>query len=174
MKLAEALKKFGPIFHPAKLDCLALFYEHQEGQLSVKEHHVYPKQAPEKYADYFPVLPVGTGIAGRVYQDSCVRYMPICSLLRKPFLHALKFDIREGGNLSEEVPDFSTFRVHKDMIPFRSLLCVPLLDPDKERKCVGVLAITFTERRTLDRSAIMMAVVLGLALGHALRHLDLN
>ena len=37
-----------------------------------------------------------------------------------------------------------------------------------------IVAITFTERRTLDRSAIMMAVVLGLALGHALHHLDLN
>ncbi len=173
MKLAQALERFHEIFLHSDVDCLAVFME-DGGSLKVKLGHVYPPKSAADHEAYFPVLPMGGGIAGNVYQDKWVRYMPTCFLGGKPFKHALKFDTRTGGKLSEEVADFARFQVWKDQIPFKSLVCVPVPDPSTHRDCAGVLSITFKKPRTLDRSDITMAALVGMALGQALPDLDLQ
>ena len=171
MTLVEALERFYPIFERAHVHHLAVFLEH-DGSLSVNPEHVHPRhESPE---EYYPVLPVGKGVAGRVYKDSCTRYMPRCFLFGKAFKHSLRYSIARGGNLSEEVPDFGAYRVLGQKSLYQSLLCVPLSNPVENRNCSGVLNISFKKRATLDRIDITMAMVVGLVLGQAMPYLDMD
>lgn len=167
MTLVQALEKFYPIFERAHVHYLAVFLEH-DGSLRVNPEHVHPRyESPE---EYYPVLPVGKGVAGRVYEDSCTRYMPCCFLRKKDFTHALKYSAAGGGNLSEEVPDFGAYRPHGKKALYQSLLCVPLSRVENQN--LGVLNISFKKRGTLNCVDITMAMVVGLVLGQALPYLD--
>jgi hypothetical protein len=155
----------------AKHVCLHTF---EDGELIIRQENVFP---PESDPDYFVKLKPGKGVAGRVYSDRRVRYMPRLRLLWSAFPHAVNFDYRpvpetQTGDLRYEFverrPDYFLFEPKANSgRQFMAFLSVPVRRSHGEA-CAGVLSIDFDRRDPIDKGDIVMAAVFGMVLADKL------
>jgi hypothetical protein len=169
--LSDALKEFYEFLHKEKkgIQRVAVFLE-KDGELTVAKDHMYPPPRPEE-SNPFPTLylnksPQELGVGGRVYLERISRYLPWCSPSKRDVSDIVTFDFSKQ---ELQIEPKSLFVVWQGNIPFKALLCVPLMSADG--KCIGVIDCSFSKRYTLDSSDILMAVEFGLVLGPALPYL---
>lgn len=158
------------------------FWQPDGEQLVVNDDCIFPdlEGADETYLRR---LKKETGVAGLVYRDMLLRYVPRLyfpfntSWLRKIsmwFPHALTFEVRKvHGELDIVRPnvDLSAVVVSSNGRPrhLRSFVAVPVKSSDG--KCHGVLCVDFNKTDPLERIDIKMAAVLGMLFAEDIRRL---
>jgi hypothetical protein len=177
LEVSDLLQLFFHCFEKSKIAHIAVRRMSEDGWLTVDRKEIYPKEEPNP--TFFARLPRDKGVAGLVYKDRAVRYVPRlffpfprrhAALPSIYFPHAVKFDLK----LKEEETELVMAKFDRDAFivgidshgkeaelkfPFLSLLSVPLLDHDKN--CVGVLNFDFERTDPLDRDDISMAAAIG-------------
>lgn len=152
----------------------ATLHTPEGGDLVIRQENVFPA---ETHPDYFVKLKPGEGVAGHVYSDQRVRYMPRVRLFWWDFPHAVNFDYSQvpeprTGELRYEFverrPDYFLFQPNpQSSRRFEAFLSVPVRLPRNEA-CAGVLSIDFDRKDPIDKADIVMAAVFGIVLADKL------
>jgi hypothetical protein len=180
--IALALPLFFDVFSRCKIRHLSIGLPDTE-YIKIEHHHVYPAETDPSY---FHALPVKRSVAGRVYADGRVRYVPrlffpFNSRRRYPwtarFNHAMVFEIKQTADKRLDIfrPKLNVNSFDSAAIAnfvFKSFVTVPL-EPRDSSERLGVLNIDFDTTDPLDRIHIKMAAFLGVVLAdelHRIKH----
>jgi hypothetical protein len=128
-------------------------------------------------AGYCITLKRGEGVAGRVWQDKKVRYVPRLRLAWMAFPHAVPFDYEElqhplasgaKHQFIERRPDFFVFESRSKLdSDYRALLSIPVRPPGAD-ECSAVLNIEFERTDPIGKEDILMASTFGVMLADVL------
>ena len=140
----------------------------QNEELVILPENIFPKESSNSYQIK---LKPKDGVAGRVFDDTCPRYVPRLSLFGKLFPHGIKFRYSEtmDGRIRrfkfiDEKPEENAFvAVPGEQLPFKSFLSVPIRKADGS--CLGVLNIDFLKTNPLDSNGIATAVAFAFIFG---------
>jgi hypothetical protein len=164
-KIKKALELIYFVFREsgAKHVCLHTF---ENDELIIRPENVFPETTDPEYS---LSLRPGQGVAGKVYADSFVRYVPRLKLLWMAFPHAVNFAYRPlDRELVEREADYFLFQPNARFSPrFKSVLSVPVRAPGSE-KSSAVLSIDFGRNDPIDKWDIAMATVFGMILSDKL------
>ncbi len=172
-----ALEIFHALFAKAGVKHVSV-YRLTEDQQKLKITAVFP---PEENLSYFQELPVGKGVAGRVYKDKTPRYAARLFFPARPqhckfciyLPHAQRFVLEQyeeksgrfAFRLIERKVDAHIFEADdRTRLLFNSFLSVPILHP-KTEEIMGVLNFDFDKPGHLDAVDVTMASVFGRWLG---------
>ena len=179
--IKEALPLFFDVFGRCKISHISIGLPDGES-IKIQRHHVHPRETSDTY---FRALPVKNSVAGRVYDDGLVRYVPRLffpinskqrRLWARNFNHAMVFKIKQTQDKHLDIfhPNLNLKSFNSDDVPqfvFRSFVTVPL-QPQSCPKPIGVLNIDFDATDPLDRIHIKMAAFLGVVLADEMRRVD--
>jgi hypothetical protein len=140
----------------------------QNEELVILPEHIFPT---EMCGTYQIKLKPRDGVAGKVFDDTCPRYVPRLHLFGNLFPHGIKFRYSETLNgrvrrfkFTDERPEENVFvAIQGEQLPFRSFLSVPIRKADGS--CLGVLNIDFLKTNPIDSNGIATAVAFAFIFG---------
>jgi hypothetical protein len=175
---ADILALLHSVFEKVGIKRISIYRLSTSGVLRINDDDVYPGtfESGERELFFIDLAP-GEGVAGRVFNDQQIRYLPRTFLPSRRFLpkisfpHAIKigYELREVVgkpfkelHLVDEEIESKCFKAPNGLPPFRSFLSVPL--QTDENKCLGVLNFDFHRSNPLTKIDVAMAAVFGILL----------
>lgn len=171
----NTLRHIHAMFEPLQIAHVAL-HRKQNGLISIDKNEVFPLPHDP---DYLIAFEEGKGVAGRVFRDSVIRYVPRIYLPSKrrwtrsiflPHALTLKFEVPEGVLDKEPAISDVDMELYALEQPeggrflFNSFLSLPVRSPSTG-ECVAVLSLDFEGCNSMKKGDIALAQQVAYAVG---------